>query len=225
MFTPIWIVSVALILFSFLGIVLSALLFTKPVDEQKVSFMRIFPFEAARSEGKNAKYYNFSLYLFSGLCFSPIILLIKEQSRLSKLQPLSILIACILGLAALCFVFVNVFDVTHVKPHLSLFIIFASLTILSSTLIFTRGLTAYTIFMNHGKVEYLFLVTEILAGLSTLFSLMIVLNPKLSSWAKLDYEDGNYVRPKKFPLAYSEWGLLLALFINEIIYFIQLLVK
>lgn len=225
MFTIPWILSVVLLLISFLGIVLSAKLFSKPLDEYKFSFMRVFPFEVVNLSERNSKFYTFSAYLFSGICFTPIILVLSEQTSLKSLNPMSIMIACILGLAGLCFVFLNVFDATHVRAHLSLFTVFAFLTLLSSALLFARGLIAYSIFNEHGRQEFIFFVCEILAGLSFVFILLIIFNPKLKSWAVLEEKDGGYVRPKRFVLAYSEWALLLSLFVNELIYFVQLLVK
>ena len=225
MFSVPWIVSVTVLIASFLGIVLTAKLLTKPIDEYKFSFMRIFPFEVINASEDNSKYYKFATYLFSGMCFSPIILVIGEQSSLKSLNPMGIIIACILGLAGLCFVFLNIFDATHVKAHLSLFTVFAFLILLSSALIFSRGLIAYNIFKEHGKQEFLFLISEILAALTFVFVLLIIFNPKLKTWAVLEERDGKYYRPKRFVLAYSEWALVLTLFINELIYFTQLLVK
>lgn len=225
MFTVSWIVSVSLLSFSFLGIIFTSKFFAKPVDQYKVSFMRMFPFEMAKNAGNNVKFYSFSTYLFSGLCFTPIIVLVEGTTKLSNLNPLSIFIACLLGLSGLCFVFLNIFDVTHVKPHLTIFGIFASFTLLSSILVSVRGIIAYNLCTKHGYQEVLLLISCIFAGLVALFSIIIMINPKLKLWAKLDEVDGEYVRPKSFPLAYSEWGLLLALFLTEVLYFIQLLIK
>ena len=146
MFTISWIISVSLLVVSFLGIIFTSLFLAKPVDEHKVSFMRMFPFEMMKTAENNGKFYNFSTYLFSGLCFTPIIVIVEEATRLQNLNPLSIFIACLLGLAALCFVFLNIFDVTHVKPHLSLFGVFALLTFLSGSLVTMRGIIAFGIF-------------------------------------------------------------------------------
>ena len=220
-----WIVLFSILVVSILGVISTAIIFTKPVDEQKVSFMRIFPFEVIRTAEKEGKYYSLSTYLFAGMCFSPLISIIGEETKLRDLNPLTILIVCVLGLAALCFIFLNIFDVTHTKPHLTLFTVFAFLVLLSGALLFTRALVGYNTCLDHGEKEYLFLVSEILTGLSFIFVLCIVLNPKLKTWPKLDLIDGEYVRPKRFPLAYSEWGILLALFFNEIVLFIELLVK
>lgn len=223
MFSVSWIVSVAVLVISFLGIVLCALFFTKPVDEYKFSFMRIFPFEVLKNSENYGKFYSFFIYLFAGMCFSPLIIIVGQKSDLSALNPMSILITCLLGLGGLCFIFLNIFDVTHVKPHLSLFVVFAGLIVLSGTLIFVRGFTAYNLFADHGHKEILFLLTEILAGLSVVYSLLFIVNPKLRVWARLDNINGEYKRPKRFVLAYSEWGLLLALFFNELVFFVQLL--
>ena len=220
-----WIVSFSLLVISFLGIVFASMFFAKPVDNYKVSFMRMFPFEMPKTAENNGKFYSFSTYLFAGMCFSPIIVIVEESSKLSSINPLSILIACILGLAALCFVFLNIFDVTHVKPHLVLFAIFALLTLLSSALVAVRGFIAFDVFRKHSSTEPLFMVSAIFEAVIVVFLLCLIVNPKLRFWAKLDLVDGEYVRPKRFPLAYSEWGILLALFLTEASYFVQLLIK
>lgn len=220
-----WIVSVSILMLSFLGIVFCAKFLAKPVDKYNVSFMRMFPFEMARTAENNGKFYSFSSYLFAGMCFSPIIVIMETTTRLSNLLPVSILVSCVLGLAGLCFVFLNIFDVTHVKPHLTLFGIFALLTLLASAIVSTRGFVAFDIYRKHGTIEVLFIISASLSVLVSLFTLFIIMNPKLKSWARLDQVDGEYVRPKRFTLAYSEWAILLALFLTEISYFLQLLVK
>ena len=225
MFTVSWIVSVSILLVSFFGIVFTAKFLAKPVDKYNVSFMRMFPFEIVRTAENNAKFYSFSTYLFAGMCFSPIVVIVEMSSKLINLNPLSVFIACLLGLAGLCFVFLNIFDVTHVKPHLITFAIFALLTLLGSVLVTTRGFVAFDLFKKHGTNEWLFIVSAALSALVSVLVLLLIVNPKLRSWARLDQVDGEYVRPKRFPLAYSEWAVLLALFLTEVIYFIQLLVK
>ena len=225
MFSVSWIVVISLLLFSFLAMIFSAKFFAKPVDDLKVSFMRMFPFEMAKNSENYGKFFSFFAYLFSGLCFSPIIIIVEQHTKLSSLNPLSIFAACILGLAGLCFVFLIIFDVTHVKAHLTIFGIFASLVLLGGLLVMVRGLISYDLFLRHGSHELILLISSILVGIVILFVILIVSNPKLKLWAKLDQVDGQYVRPKKFPLAYSEWGLLLSLALVEILYFVQLLVK
>ncbi len=104
----------------------------------------------------------------------------------------------------------------------------AFLTLLSGALSFTRALVSYKTCLKYGSNEYLFIICEILSGISVAFTLAFCLNPKLLNWAKLDVVEGEvnkYVRPKHFVLAYSEWALYLFLFVNVLLYFVQLLVK
>ena len=225
MFTVSWIVSVSILLVSFLAIVFTAKFLAKPVDKYNVSFLRMFPFEMGRTAENNGKFYSFFTYLFAGMCFSPIIVIVETSSKLANLNPLSILITCLLGLAGLCFVFLNIFDVTHVKPHLTIFAIFALLTLLSGALVTTRGFVAFDTFRKHGSTELILVIFASLSALVSFLLLFIIMNPKLKTWARLDQVDGEYVRPKRFTLAYSEWAILLALFLIEIIYFVQLLVR
>ena len=56
------------------------------------------------------------------------------------------------------------------------------------------------------------------SGVFAILELLIAFNPKLKKWSKLEHVSGKeneYVRPKKFPLAYSEWGTFLILFLSE----------
>lgn len=228
MFTITWILSVSFFIVSFFGIIFSSALLTEPVDEEKFSFLRVFPFEAMKLGKENGRYYSIFSYLFSGVCFTPLLVVLDGSSMLSGLKGISILIACIFGLAGLCFVFLNIFDVTHTKAHLILFGIFALLTLLATSLAFGRALSASNILNKHNQSTVLLIISEVLSAICFVYILCIIFNPKLMTWAKLDQVDGEenkYKRPKKFPLAYSEWGILLALFSSELIYFIQLLVK
>ena len=225
-FSPVWILSVSLLFVGFLGIIFTAAFFTKPIDEDKFSFMRHFPFEANKFSF-NGRYFELSTYLFSIMCFSPLFVYQDVSYEIAFLNETSIFISCAMGLAAVAFIFLVIFDATHSKAHTYLFGIFAVLTFFSSILIFVRGVTAYSNYLNFGRKEPLFIVCEVLSALITIFILLVAFNPKLSSWAKLEKsanESNEYVRPKKFALAYSEWAILLALMLNELTFFIELLI-
>lgn len=225
-FSPTWILSVSLLLVGFLGIVLSAVLFSKPIDDDKFSFMRNFPFEAQK-HSSNGRFFELSTYLFSIMCFSPLFVYQDVSFEISFLNETSIFISCAMGLAAVAFIFLVIFDATHTKTHIYLFGLFVLLTFFSSVLIFVRGVVGYSNYLNFGKKEPIFIVCEVLSALITIFILLVAFNPKLSNWAKLEKsaKDSNeYVRPKKFALAYSEWAILLALMLNELTFFIELLI-
>ena len=224
----IWILSIVFVSVIFIGIFILAKFFTKPIDEENNSLLRIFPFEAKKNSIFQGNLYLIFIYLFSILCFSPIILITDGLGSLENLKTLSLIISVILGLNGIVFVFINIFDVTHVKAHLYLFTLFSFLSMLEAALIFVRSCVGYKLFLEHGNQNIGLLISMILSGILFLLVVIICVNPKLKSWAKLEEipgENVTYKRPKKFVLAYSEWALFLSLFISEILYLFQLLAK
>lgn len=227
-FTLTWIVSVILLLVSFFAIIFIAKFFTKPIDEYKFSFMRIFPFEVINHTENVSKIYSSFLYLFSGVLFTPFIVLLEGTNKLKSINPLSLIICTTFALSGIIFIFLHFFDVTHVKVHLFLFVLFAFLTLLSGALSFTRAIVAHNMCINYGNNEPIFIVCEVINAIFIIFTLIVILNPKLKFWARLEEtKEGTnkYRRPKRFVLAYSEWALFICLTGNELLYFVQLLVK
>lgn len=223
-----WILSISLIGISFVGIIVLAKFLSKPIDDENISLLRTFPFEAKNNSIFKGNIYLIFIYIFSILCFSPLFLITDGLGSLENLKALSLIIAGILGLNGIIFVFVNIFDVTHVKVHLYLFTLFAFLSMLEIALIFARAFVAYKVFIEHGNQSPVLLINMIFSGILFLLVAIICLNPKLKSWAKLEEIPGDklsYKRPKKFVLAYSEWALFISLFLSEILYFFQLLIK
>jgi len=224
----IWILSVVLLSASFAAILVFAKLFTKPFDEENFSFLRVFPFEVIKNSPKEGIFYSISSYVFAIMCFSPILLVIENTSSFKDLNQISIIISSILCLAGVAFVFLSTFEVVHVKTHLILFTISVFFILLSGALITTRAYIAYSACNKYGRKEPLLFVDGIFGLISVLATLVLVFNPKLFNWAKLEKVQGQentYKRPKRFALAYSEWGLLVLLYANELIFFVQLLVK
>lgn len=223
-----WIISIIVSTIIFVTILLIGAFFTKPIDEEKNSFMRIFPFEVLKHSLNNGTIYRTLIYIFSVLCFLPLLLVTEGTGSLSNLDSMSIIICAILGLDGIAFLFINIFDVTHVKAHLTLFTLFSALTMLGGALILARACVAYKTFIKYGNDGTLVLICGILTSIVLVFSLFISLNPKLKEWARLEEIPGEkitYKRPKKFVLAYSEWAFFLSLFLFEILYFVQLLAK
>lgn len=224
----VWIFSISIFLIVFFSIVLIAKFLTKPIDSMNFSFLRIFPFEVLNNSEKGSFIYRTLLFLFVPLCLSPIFLLINSKGLLENFNNLSILISSIYGLASICFVFINIFDVTHVKAHLILFEIFACLVLLANALTCTKGLVEYKAFLDHSQTMPILLIGGVFAGVFSILSLLVILNPRLASWARLEQIEGKeneYARPKKFPLAYSEWALFFLLFLGECSFFVELIVK
>lgn len=223
-----WIISIIVLTIIFVSVLITSAFFTKPIDEEKNSFMRIFPFEILKHSANNGAVYRILIYIFSVLCFLPLLIVTEGTGSLSNLDSMSIIICVILGLDGIVFLFINIFDVTHVKAHLILFTLYSALTMLSGALILARACVAYKAFIKYGNGTTLVLICGILTSIVLAFSLFISLNPKLKEWARLEEIPGEkvtYRRPKKFVLAYSEWALFLCLYLFEILYFVQLLAK
>lgn len=223
-----WIISTIILVIVFACIICVSAFFTKPIDEEKTSLVRIFPFEVLKHSVKNGLIYRVLIYVFSALCFLPAVLVSEGTGSLANLDAISIIICVVLGLDGIIFVFINIFDVTHVKPHLILFTLFSALTMLGGALVLARACVAYKTFIRYGNETTLILICAILTAIVVAFSLVVSINPKLKEWARLEEipgENVTYKRPKRFVLAYSEWALFLSLFLLEILYFVQLLAK
>lgn len=210
----IWILSVSLLIVAFLAVVLIAKFLTKPFDKINFSFLRVFPSEVIENTENYSTIYKLCLYLFGLMGFFPIFVLANADCNFGVLY----LASSLLGLAGICFVFLHFFNPSHVKVHLLLFVLFGCLVIAGS---FASGFGSlllidhYEIFGNSHRISCI-----IKASISFLFvviELVLLLNPKLRNWAKLEKtESGEIVRPRKFPLAYTEWATFLVLILSEL---------
>ena len=216
----IWILSVVIFLLSFLGVILTAKIFTKPFDGIDFSFLRVFPSEVIQNTDKQSIIYKLCLYIFSFICFSPCFVIIGNN-----FSPLFLLVSILFGMSGISFLFLNVFGPSHVKVHLILFVLFACLTFLSCL----TACFAILLLKDNPNADSNYAVViakAICVAIVSIFELILMLNPKLKKWAQLDKISGSestYVRPKKFPLAYSEWATFLLLVVGEFIFFLGLI--
>lgn len=227
-FSPTWIFTTAIFVGSFVAIVLMARFLTKPFDNIKFSFKRVFPFEAYKHIGSLEGTYRIILFLFTAMCFAPLFTLVNGSAKLQDLQPLAIITVCVYGLAGISFLFLHFFDATHVSAHIKTFVINIALVLLGNALTAANGFTRFKVCRDYGENH---LVLAICGGFAALFALLVLLlafNPKLMNWAKLEKVDGEenkYVRPMKFPLAYSEWATFLLLFLGELSFLLVLTIQ
>lgn len=219
----IWIVSISLILITFFAIVFLAKFCTKPFDNISFSFLRVFPCETVQNVDRVSLVYKLCLYLFSIMCFFPIFILSQAHVNLVSFYVATIL----LGLGSICFVFLHFFNPSHVKAHLFLFSFFAGFVFAGSVV---SGLALLTLLNANKSVVETFRVGVIVKSsvtfLIAILELVLLLNPKLKTWAKLDKIEGSenqFSRPKKFPLAYTEWAIYLTLVLSELMLFINII--
>lgn len=217
-----WILTYILFAISFVGAIATAKLLTKPFDDERFAFSRVFPFETFKS----VSIYRIFCYLFVLLTFGPIIVLKEQTGLLSSLDSIAVIATCAFGLASIAFLFLNLFEVVHVKVHLAIFAGFFALIMLGNVLSVVYAFTINKILTEHGNTSILLFVCAGVSVLLGLCTLAAVLNPRLMNWARLDKVEGTedeYKRPKKFPLAYTEWMGFILLFLSEIVLYIQLL--
>ncbi len=106
----------------------------------------------------------------------------------------------------------------YLRSHMALDVFLFAFTFMIPCAGAVSGLFAY----NNDHTKIATLVITILLFALTLFLFVIIMNPKLSKWTKMDSvtsEDGtiSYVRPKFFVLAFSEWILIFSYFVSQIL--------
>lgn len=223
-FTPVWIVTFSLLCVCAIAIVILARFTCKPVDSYEFSFKRIFPFEVIHQNDKSLPY-RILLCAFVAVSFAPLFNLFTSYGQIENIQGISIGISCVFGFAAICFAFLHHFDATHTIPHLFLFVLFISLTLLGNALAAIKGFAVYSTYLKHNQNMICPLVGAIICAVCAIVSTIFALNPRLKNWPVLNKLDSGYERPKVFILAFSEWMTFFLLAIGEISYFLVLLVQ
>lgn len=180
------------------------------------SFLTEFPFEMFRGGGA---YRHASRAFFYAFCawdalahVLPLVFLDFHPSLLSVA-----VLYLILGIAKnVLLALMGSIPAYEFKPHLLTFSIFGGISVLTSIM-------SMLFFINRASVNEGIAVTfAFVCGVIGLAFLLALVNPKLSKWTKLDAvvdADGvvTTTRPKPFPLAFTQWlmvlfSLLLTLF-------------
>lgn len=209
------------ILFPFFFIV--ALFLTK---KKEFSFRSYFLYEFFAGREKDASYY--LIRIMSALAFlAPSLsgvygLTLVMNGRDAN----SIVFFCAVLLAALAFALssfrLEYVDMSNEKEHLSLF--FASII---GVLIFSGMCGFYFVAVYRNLYISSLLALAPLLFLISLSSVILILNPKIRDWSKLEKkknDDGSvsYARPKRFVLPYSEWLLFFLIMLSNVISLIGL---
>lgn len=124
---------------------------------------------------------------------------------------------CLLGLvASLSHYFLSFIDLSFAKAHFILFFVEAAALILFAAM---NGFYFSSIYRNLSEPSYLFVA--ILSFVYMLIALLILVNPKMKDWAKMEKKvdekgEATYTRPKRFVLPYSEWAIYLLLVLSNI---------
>ncbi len=161
----------------------------------------------------------------SSLLLIAIVIVYKDE--FGELYVLTLLIGafiCLVHLFSISLINISVF---YVKEHSIISSIYMALSFFISIMTsFYCYYLSYLYKMQSTGSNY-HLSLGIISTIFSLISLIILFNPKLKNWAKLDKDtrgqEAIYSRPKYFPLAYSEWGMILISFISGLIFILSLI--
>lgn len=204
---------------------LSLALYQKKIHKNSYSFRSYFSYELFPARGEK---FFLSLRIVEGLAFS-VGFLPGLYGMLSLLQidenSLFFLIAIMLVgfLPGLGQYFLSFIDLSFAKRHLILFFLIAA------SMILYTGMTGFyfvAVYRNNLEMVINLLFAIFLFAIS-LFVALLVINPKITNWDKLEKtidEKGeiSYRRPKRFVLPYSEWMMYFASVLANVIILIGL---
>lgn len=223
----VWIFFLAAFAGVFIALGVLSIVRLRYVEEENRSFMRLFPCELMKENIPASGVYRILLFTFSGLCFAPVFVVLPLLDEFGGLGAIAMIISFLFGLEGLVMVSIFLFNIRYTNTHTKLSTAFMAGSFLVNGLTTVYAILTYTTWNKFDKGSPLTLVMAILAGLLTIATLVITLNPKLKNWAQLvksgSGEEVTYSRPKIFPLAFSEWLLILINFLSEIIFLISLI--
>ena len=218
----IWIFLFIVYILSFASVMLFSFLFRNKENSQPFSFLNCFPFEYFSNRKLDPL-----LYVFSFISFCPLFLIIPTFGEMSNLALFNLLIACFFGLAGIAFTFVCKISTTYLKTHFKLATFLYAFAFLLSALVSLHFFLDFEVYSHTNSNGTLYLVLGILCAFFTLTMLVLLFNPKLKDWYKLDVRnvDGDiiYNRQKFVSFAYTEWLSILIIFLSEFIFFISLI--
>lgn len=223
----VWIFFLAAFIAVFITLVIFSVLALNTLSQENRSFLRSFPCEAIRTKAGFNRAYHIILYIFSGLCFAPLFVVLPLINEFGGLGVFAIIIPILFGIEGMLGVSIFLFNIRYTVTHTKLATGFmvGSFLVNALTAIYA-GLT-YNSWSKIASASALPLAMGVVAGVLMIMTILIMVNPKLKDWAQLEQienknDDPTYRRPRFFPLAYSEWAILLINFIGEVAFFITL---
>ena len=221
LFTTIAFLAVAIILFTII-------LLNSTLRNKEFSLLRHFPYEFLKLNESTSGLFKPLMFVLTGLAFSPLFIITPLVNDFGDLSFLTIFITSIFGLAAIANCFLFLFDARYTKTHMVLVTIAMALTMLANALATLLSILVYKTYLDMSDTHTASLICAIVSGILTLGVLFLIVNPKLTSWAKLQTEtnengEKTYSRGKIFVLAFSEWITIALAIIGELIFLLSIL--
>lgn len=219
-FNLIWILLLIIYVLSFIALMTFSFIFRK--KDQPFSFLNCFPFEYFSNRKLDVL-----LYIFALISFCPLFLVLPRFGEMGDLALFNLFLTCFFGLAGIALVFASKISTLYLKSHFKIATVLFCLAFLLSALVGLHFFLDFSLFDSTNFNRIFYLIFGILSSLLSLLMLVLLFNPKLKDWYKLDSKnvDGNlvYQRAKFVSLAYTEWLSILAIFLSEIFFFLSLL--
>lgn len=224
----VWVVLFVVYIAIFATLIVVRFLLDKSDAEIQYSFLRNFPYEVLTMHKDKSKIYKVLLFIFSGLCFAPIFVIVPLIGEFGELAWIAILNACLYGMSGIMIASIHLFEAKFIKTHTLLVTIMIALAFLSSSISALFSMLTFNVYNRFNEGSPLAIGCFAIFVLAALFDLFIAFNPKLKDWTKLEKitnKDGSisYDRPKIFPLAFSEWLIIFSIFLSEVVFFISLI--
>lgn len=184
----------------------------------KYSFLNEFPNEL-KVKSKNTRITNILLFTFISVSIALAIVLplrINDIELDPTLKYVTIFGVVTFILGALFFALINIVPPVFILMHTRIFLIMVTSLMLSNTIF---GIVSFFSFYLLGNIKYL--ITLVIFAICALSLIVIMLNPKLITWTKLEKKKSVsdeivYVRPKILSLAFSEWLSIIFLLLEII---------
>ena len=183
--------------------------------QKPYSFLREFPFELIEWRENRLPSARFVVLLGSIAFFGTGGYFLSMVSISPSFLGMAIMVLVMATLSAVGFSFLFFVKAFHVKSHMFSMLIFGFASILFDVM----SIIAFLHFDDHFmSLKVLF---SCLLGLFALIKLVLLINPKLKDWAKLDSsidQTGAVIhsRPKIFLIATTEWTLIVLHFLSAL---------
>lgn len=205
---------------------ISLLIYYKKESNQKYSFKNCFPYELNHKSSNNFIIIGKIIMIVSWF-FLTIFYIVFPIHR-DKLGNLQILVSFtnvvgIIGIILVATIFI--IDTKNVKKHLIIDVLFFTITFVLTGSVSFMGF--WTLLESpSSNIDIKKIVCSSFACLLLILQILLIFNPKLKNWHKLDkqYQDDQsviYIRPKWFVLAYSEWSFIFSIYIDAILLFVM----
>lgn len=194
---------------------------------KKFSILNYFPYEVMNQKSPLILISRIALFAFVIPSQLPIVLVLMNEHSFGSFLYFEAVLGGVLFFVSLINVIITFIPVEHTKAHNIVATIEMAFAFLLSALVSFNGFYFSYLYQSQSTGSVYHLMLGIIATVLAIFSLIIIFNPKLKDWYKMNAttsEDGtlSIERPKLFVLAFSEWLTILISFLSGLIFIFEL---